>query len=218
MSVTFSALIGYFLGCINPAAMISVIKKYSLRDKGTGNLGATNVALLFGKKYGVIVMLFDIFKSFIAYHIAKTLFVSEACASMIAGVFAVIGHCFPFYLGFKGGKGLAAFGGIVLAFDPMIFALLLGIAVVLMLIVNYSFVVPYTGGLLFPLLAYIKSGNAAICALAAVAGALIMCRHFENVVKAMRSTDITVRAFYKRVLKKHKVESDADLGTNDTNE
>lgn len=203
MYIPFSILIGYLFGCINPAAIISKVKNKKITDKGTGNLGATNVTLVFGKRYGAFVMIFDIIKAFSAYHVARILFAAHATyAAMIAGLFSIIGHCFPFYLRFKGGKGLASFGGLVLAFDPIVFIILLSFALVLMLIVNYSFVVPYSGSILFPVLAYFATFDVTVCILAMLAGLLIMYKHFENIIKAHNSKDIKVRDFFKRVFKK----------------
>lgn len=218
MYIPVSILIGYLFGCINPAAIISKIKHKKLTDKGTGNLGATNVTLVFGKKYGAFVMLFDIIKAFAAFKVAKLIFATNALyAGMIAGFFAVIGHCFPFYLRFKGGKGLAAFGGFVLAFDPIVFLMLFGFALVLMIIVNYSFVVPYSGSILFPVLAYVHTGDLIVFGFAALAGVLIMYKHFENILKARKSKDIKVRDFFKRVFKKNN-EPENVSATADTNE
>ena len=202
IDITLGAVIGYIIGCINPAAIISKVKHKKLRDKGTGNLGATNVTLVFGKRYGAFVMIFDIIKAFVAYHVTRLIFTASAYAAMVAGAFAVIGHCFPFYLRFKGGKGLAAFGGFVLAYNPIVFLMLLGFAMLLMIIVNYSFVVPYSGSIFFPVLVYLHSSDWVLCLIAALAGLLIMYKHFENIIKARDSKDIKVRDFFKRVFKK----------------
>lgn len=125
MAYIFSVIIGYLLGCLSPAALISKIKRKNLRKNGTGNLGATNVMLNFGKRFGALVMLFDIFKAFAAYKLAELLFPSAAFVGIAAGFAAVVGHVFPFYMKFKGGKGLAAFAGMVLAYNPWLFLFLL---------------------------------------------------------------------------------------------
>ena len=202
MDIGVSIVLGYLLGSLNPAALISKIKRKALQDKGTGNLGATNVTLVFGKRYGALVMLFDIIKAFVSYHVARLLFSASLYAGMIAGAFAVVGHCFPFYLRFKGGKGLAAFGGFVLAYNPVIFLILLTFAVLLMLIVNYSFVVPYSGAILFPILVLLDSSDLILFSIAGLAGLLILYKHFENILKVRSAKDIKVRDFFKKVFKK----------------
>ena len=117
-------VMGYSFGCINPAAALAVRKKKNLREIGTKNLGATNAAVAFGKKYGVLVMVIDILKSFISVKLARILFPQLYIAGLVAGGSAVMGHIFPVQMKFKGGKGLAAFGGLILAFDPMMFLML----------------------------------------------------------------------------------------------
>ena len=216
MNYIICVLIGYLLGCLSPSALIAKIKHKNLRENGTQNLGATNVSLVIGKKWGVAVMLFDIAKSFFACKIAEHI-LDEEHIGLVVGLFAIVGHVFPFYMHFKGGKGLAAFGGFVLAFDPIVFLLLLGFALILMIIVNYSFVVPYSGSILFPVLAYVHTGDLIVFGFAALAGVLIMYKHFENILKARKSKDIKVRDFFKRVFKKEN-EPENVSATADTNE
>ena len=68
MDLVLCIVLGYLLGSLNPAALIGKIKHFNLRKHGTGNLGATNVLLNFGKGFAAVVMLFDIFKAFAAFH------------------------------------------------------------------------------------------------------------------------------------------------------
>ena len=119
-----SLLIGYLFGGLNPAAMVAAVKKVNLRERGTKNLGATNVTLTVGMRYGVAVMLFDVMKAYISVKLARLLFPKAAAAGLLAGCGAVVGHIYPVYLKFKGGKGLAAFGGMILAMDPVLFLIL----------------------------------------------------------------------------------------------
>ena len=120
-----SLLIGYLFGTLNPAALLSKIKKKDLRRVGTNNLGATNVMLNFGKKYGALVLVLDMAKTVIACMIARLAFPSSHTATIVTGIGAILGHIFPFYMKFKGGKGLAAFAGLVFAFDPLVFLIML---------------------------------------------------------------------------------------------
>lgn len=204
MPIAISALVGYLLGCINPAAILARLKRKNLKELGTKNLGATNVSLIIGKKWGVFVMLLDIAKAFFASVFAKKLFPTFALAGLIAGVCAVVGHIFPFWGGFHGGKGLAAYGGMVLGYSPKIFIFLLILTVLLMIIVNYSFVMPYAASLLFCLMATLSAKNPFVFLLTALAGGLIMWKHFENVQKAKRKEDIQIRAYIYNLFHKEK--------------
>lgn len=200
---TLSCLImSYLFGCVNPALIISKIKKKNIRRSGTGNLGATNVMLNFGRGLGAIVMVFDILKAVIAVHVARIICPSVRLIGLLAGTCAVLGHMFPFYLKFKGGKGLASFGGLVLALDPTTFLTLLVLGLTLMLIVNYSYVMPFSAGALFPIIYGIKTGSTATFMISAFIGGLIIYKHYENRGKARRGEDLKIRETFKQMIKR----------------
>lgn len=201
MEILLCVLIGYLIGSINPAAFISRLKKTDLRTQGTQNLGATNTMLVLGKGYGALVMLFDIAKAFISVKLAKLIFPAFTLAGIIAGSAAAAGHIFPFYMKFKGGKGLAAFGGLILGVDPTLFMILLVTALVLMFIINYSFAMPMSAGVLFPILYAVRTGDAAATVIASAVSVLVMYKHFGNIGKAMRGEDIKVREYAKKLLR-----------------
>ena len=204
MERVLSLIIGYLIGAINPAKIISLIKKQDLKESGTKNLGATNVMLHFGKVLGLIVMIFDIFKAFLSYNLAMVIFDELPVCGLYAGFGAVLGHVFPFYLKFKGGKGFATFGGIVLAYSWKMFIILLIIAVSLMLICNYTFAMPYSGSILFTVYVGIDSASIEVTCLTALIGLFIMAMHFENLKAAVLGTDMQVRPFVKKMFTKNK--------------
>ena len=200
MNYFLSLLLGYGLGCLNPAALLSKIKKQDLRKVGTHNLGASNTLLVMGKKWGALVMLFDIFKSFFSAKLAKWLFPQLYAVQLVAGLGAVLGHIFPFYLGFRGGKGLAAFGGMVLAYDPLLFCVLLAFGLVMMLLFNCSVAMPMSAAPLFAILAGIRSQSFAVFVLAAVSAAIIVIKHWSNIKKARNGNDVKIRSFVRNGL------------------
>ncbi len=211
MEIALTVLIGYALGCLSPAALFSKLKKHDLRSEGTGNLGATNVTMVMGKGFGAFVMLFDIFKGAMAYILPRLIFPGSAYfkyIGLIGGLSAMLGHVFPFYLGFKGGKGLAAFGGVVLAYDPLMFLLLILSCFVLMIIVNYSFILPFTGAALFCVFASIKELDLIVFGLTALMSAMIIWKHSSNFTKAKHSKDIKVRDYIKKHIFGKKLEEE----------
>ena len=117
MDYAFAAVAGYLLGSSNMAYWISLIKKVDIRANGTGNLGASNATVLLGWSAGVLVAVHDIGKAFLAVVLAKWLLPGAEYGGVVAGVACVLGHIFPFYLKFKGGKGLASFLGMLAALD-----------------------------------------------------------------------------------------------------
>ncbi len=197
MDIIYVAFLGYLLGSISPSALISKLKKKNIREHGTGNLGALNTLINFGKKAGIFVMLFDIAKAVISVNLAKYLFPSLIYSGYIAGGAAVIGHMFPFYMRFKGGKGLAPFAGFVLANDPMCFLFLLIFGVTLMLIVNYSVALPFSVAVLYPFMAAYHAQSAAILGLTLIVSVLLIVKFHGNFLKALRGEDTKVRDFIR---------------------
>lgn len=200
MNYVLSLLLGYGFGCLSPAALLSKIKHLDLRKEGTHNLGASNTLLVMGKKCGALVMLFDVFKSFFSAKLAKWLFPQLYAVQLVAGLGAILGHIFPCYLGFKGGKGLAAFGGMVLAYDPLLFCVLLGIGLALMLLFNCSVAMPMSAAPLFAVLSGIRSHSLAVFGLAAASAAIIVVKHWSNIEKARSGNDVKIRSFIRNGL------------------
>lgn len=204
MQSILSVLIGYFLGCLSPAAFLGRKHNKDLRKEGTGNLGATNTLIVLGAKNGILVMVFDIAKAFIASRIAKHLFPRQYYAGLLAGTGAVFGHCFPCHMKFKGGKGVASFAGMMLAHNPVIFLILLIIGLIMMLVINYGVATPVTAAVLYPVISLAFSGDLWIFGITAVASILIIVKHWSNIGKAMRHEHDTVRDFFKARLTSHK--------------
>lgn len=195
MQILFCLIIGYLLGSLSPAALMSKLKKMDLREHGTKNLGATNTILVFGKKYGIPVMVFDIFKAVLAVKLARILFPAFSLAGLLSGSAAVVGHIFPFYLKFKGGKGFAPFSGMVLAFDPLLFVVLLVVCTALVLIFNCGVVMPILGAVLFPILHGIHTGSITAFLIAGSLSVLMIIKHYDNIQSVRRKEDLKVRRF-----------------------
>lgn len=191
-------LLGYVLGTLNPAALIASIKKVDLRKLGTRNLGATNVALNIGKRYGLFVMLFDMAKAYTAVKLAQVLFPALAVAGLAAGTGSVIGHIFPAQMKFKGGKGSATFGGMILALDPMLFLTLLIFGILVTITTGYTFLLPVSAAAVSPLTAglYFKSLAAGVLLLPAAA--LILYKHRENFRRIREGTEASLRTLRNR--------------------
>lgn len=190
-----SAAIGYGLGQLSPAALLSKIKNIDLRENGTGNLGATNAMLVFGKVYGILVMLFDVFKCFFAIKLAKLMFAKFAFAGLVAGCFAVIGHIFPAYLRFSGGKGVATFAGMIMAYDIKVLLVLLGIAILIMVVTDTGHYGPVSAAILFPLWLLIRLRNMIVFGSVMAIGSLIIYKHNENFANKKQGKEMTLREF-----------------------
>lgn len=228
MKLLLSALLGYLIGSLNPSALISKLKKDDLRTHGTGNLGATNVNMVYGRMYGALVMIFDISKSVIAYKIAEhLLFKDDATYAVLAGMLAsgmaVAGHIFPFYMRFRGGKGVAAFAGMVIAYQPIFLLILVPICFSLMLIFNYGFMLPISGVVLFCIMATFCEKSVWIFIITAFVAVLIIMKHIPNIKKVATPDEIRARDYVKYHILKHSGVSknnnaaNADVDTDPTN-
>lgn len=197
MKYLLSLLIGYVFGLINPAALVSKIKNTDLKSVGTKNLGATNTFLSIGKTFGLLVMVIDVSKAYFAYKLCRFLFKELAISGILAGIGAILGHIFPFYLKFRGGKGLAAYAGLVLAHDPWTFLILLIFCTALMIAVNYSIAMPVSAAVSFPILCALKTQTLAVTLFAAFAGVIILVSHFEIALRIKNKEEAKVRDIIK---------------------
>ena len=107
-------LLGYGIGCLQSAYLVGRISNVDLRQYGSGNLGTTNALRVLGKKAGAITFVCDILKSVVGFLLCKMLFKEIELAGLYGCVGVILGHDFPFYLNFKGGKGIACMIGLVL--------------------------------------------------------------------------------------------------------
>ena len=134
-------IIGYFIGNIETGYIFGKIHKMDIRNYGSGNAGATNTLRVLGAKAGLVVFLGDFCKSLIPCLVVRFIFRDNVSLSYIymlyIGLGVVLGHNFPFYLGFKGGKGVASTAGIILALDIRIAVVCLIVFIITVAITRY---------------------------------------------------------------------------------
>lgn len=189
MHAVLSLILGYFVGCINPARMVAKKKNVDLKAEGTGNLGATNTALVLGKKAGYFVLFFDMLKSVFSYRLARIMFPQLGLAGLIAGIGVLVGHAFPVFAHFQGGKSLASFGGLVLVHDPLQFVILLALGIVMAFALNYGVYLAVTAATLFPIFSYLRSGSLPVFLATGVASAIVLLLHLGNLRRAITGED-----------------------------
>lgn len=193
MGYLISVVMGYLLGCSNMAYYLANVKKADLRGAGSGNLGASNATVLLGWRAGVLTAVHDIGKAVLAVLVMKLLFPELAHVGAVAGVASVLGHIFPFYLKFKGGKGFAAYFGMTLALNWKL-ALCVGIAIVLVtLITDYIVCGTVTTIVSVPVCIGITSGWIA-AAILCIATAVIFYKHRENFPRMLNGTELGLRS------------------------
>ncbi len=200
MKVFLSLILGYAFGCLNPAAWVGKRNHVNLKEAGTGNLGATNTTMVLGRKAGAFVLIFDVAKSFIAARLARWMFPQLTVSGMLACIGVILGHCFPVTMHFSGGKGLAAFGGMMLAYNPLVFVIVVLSGIGIMVLLDIGVAAPLLGTVLFPVLAYVFSHDIPTTVCAVIASAIILYTHLDNVRKTRNNADLKVKNYFRDVL------------------
>lgn len=189
---------GYFIGCINPAFIIGRIKGYDVRSSGSKNAGASNTVIMAGKLAGVLVALLDIFKAALSWRLCQALFPQFALAGIFGGVACILGHMFPVFLHFCGGKGLACIGGVVLAYDPATFLIMLAITCVIGFATNYIAIATVSIAAIWPVYYGVTTGFWAGAAVLAVPFVPILLRHVTNFRRIRAGEELRLNFLWKK--------------------
>lgn len=198
MQIVLCSLLGYLIGNINPAYILSRLKGFDIREKGSGNAGASNVTMVMGKKAGVFTALFDIFKAFFATVIAVHLFPQIRYAKILSGVSCIMGHIFPFLMKFRGGKGLACLGGVILSFNRTMFFSLLLFEAIIALKFDYICIVAPSGTVIFTLVYAFLTGDLTGTFMLAVVSVVIIFKHIGNFKKIRNGEEPHISCIWKK--------------------
>lgn len=182
-----TGVLGYLLGSV-PFGMVvaRVMGLGNLRDIGSGNIGATNVLRTGNKLAAFLTLVFDAGKGAVAVLIAQALLGEDA--AQLAGVCAFLGHLFPVWLGFKGGKGVATFLGILLALNFFVGLACCATWLVFALVFRYSSLAALTAAGLSPFwMMYFSYGQAILLGL--LLSILVYARHWANIKRLREGTE-----------------------------
>lgn len=187
-------IFGYVMGCFSTAYFVGRINRVDIRKYGSGNMGTTNALRTLGAKAGAITLIGDVLKAVIAILLVKFVFfpgdVKLDLLSIYTGLGVVIGHNYPFWLKFKGGKGMAATGGVMASLDPMIIPIGLPLFVLAILITKYVSVGSLVIAVLFPIWIAIRHpGDLHMLAVALVFMALAILKHRTNIKRILNGTE-----------------------------
>lgn len=200
-------VVSYLLGSLNFSIILSeVVKKKDIRKSGSGNAGATNMMRTYGIKAAVGTMLGDIFKVAIGILVAfailgvpmKYIFTNPADAAEIqrvmlykefAGLFCVLGHIFPLYFKFKGGKGVAACTGMVIIVDWRIALILFVIFVSVILVSKWISLGSIVIAILYPVFIFVFYKNWILSLVALLFTAIVIIAHRENIKRLIKGEE-----------------------------
>lgn len=181
-----AAIGGYLLGSIPFGLILTKLGGYGdIRDIGSGNIGATNVLRTGNKKLALATLILDGLKGAAAVLIAHCL-TDDFTIQMIAGLSALIGHLFPVWLKFKGGKGVATTLGTLLALKPMIGVIACGVWLITAVITRYSSLSALIAVAATPLAAYYLVGDPEFTALCGFIATLVWFKHRANIGRLVK--------------------------------
>ncbi len=186
-------VLGYILGSSNMAKYIAAIKKVDLSAGGSGNPGASNAVILMGWGAGVLTALHDIGKSALAVVLARLVFPDAAHIGAVAGVASVLGHIFPFWMKFKGGKGFASYLGMTIALNWKFAIVVLLLVVAVTLITDYIVAATTNTIIIVPICLGIASHSLVLALILLVGSAVIAWKHKDNYVRMYHGTEIGFR-------------------------
>ena len=193
------AIIAYLIGSINFSVILSKkVAGFDVREKGSGNAGTTNMLRSVGKKAAAITLICDILKGVVAILIAMLIVnivnsTNSALLVQIAGIAVIIGHTFPIFFKFKGGKGVATSLGVLIMSNWQIGLICLVFALILMALTKMVSVGSIAAAILYPVLTlfipdnYIVQGNYVIYSI--ILAVLIVFNHRENVKRLLNGTE-----------------------------
>ena len=193
MQYVIVILLSYILGSSNMAKYLAAIKKVDLTAGGSGNLGASNAVILMGWGAGVLTALHDIGKSALAVILARLVFPDAPYIGAAAGVAAVLGHIFPFWMKFKGGKGFASYLGMTLALNWKFAIAVLLLVVAVTLITDYIVAATTTTIVLVPIGLGLLTQSWILPLILLIASLVIAWKHRENYIRIYNGTEIGFR-------------------------
>lgn len=198
MSIAIIVICAYLIGSIPSALWIGKIFYHTdVRQQGSGNLGATNTFRVLGKKAGIIVTIMDVLKGTAAVLLPLLPFFADVqIHALILGVVAVIGHIFPIFASFRGGKAVATSAGVVLGYAwPLFLLLFVAFFITLKLtkMVSLTSMIVALIALIYSIIYLVLTGDFALFILIVILFTFIVYRHRENIKRIKAGTEPKVK-------------------------
>jgi len=191
-------VMAYLTGSIATAVWVGkIFHKTDVREHGSGNAGATNVIRVLGWKTGVPVLLIDVLKGWVGAMLPVFLNMADEGSAMItnyqiiAGLMTVLGHIYPVFAGFRGGKGVATIFGVLLAIHPLVTISCLGVFLCVFLISGYVSLGSMTAGISFPVLLFLffDSPSIYLKIFSIVVAIALLITHRKNIGRLLKGEE-----------------------------
>lgn len=182
------SVLSYIIGNMETSYIIAKnAAGIDIRKYGSGNAGATNVLRTLGKKAGIAAFLGDALKGVLAVILGRL--IAGEDGQIFAGLFVVIGHNWPVFLNFKGGKGIATTIGVMTAINPYIVAAIVPIGIVIIIITKYISLASISGMIIFPIVMLFTHQNIKLVLFSFILSIMALYRHRTNIKKLMEGTE-----------------------------
>ena len=190
MNQVLAAVIGYLLGAIPFGVLAGRAKGIDLRTTGSGNIGAANAFRNLGRGWGIAVMAGDVGKGVAGALVGRAL--TDDPWPILAGAAVMVGAIFPVWLRFKGGKGVAAGGGVMIGLFPLVSALVVPLWLVIVLATRYTSLASITAAAAFTPLAWAFGFDWPYLILAGAMSLLVIVRHRTNIGRLLSRTEARI--------------------------
>jgi glycerol-3-phosphate acyltransferase PlsY len=206
MTIAILIILAYLIGSIPTAVWVSKrIYGIDIREHGSGNAGATNTFRVLGSKAGSAVMLVDMLKGFLAVKLSLLSvfpWYSEQITNLqiFLGLAAVVGHIFPIWADFRGGKGIATLFGMILAIQPLVAVSLVGVFLAMLFLTRYVSLSSISASVAFPLLILFifRAPELSYRVFAIATACLVVLTHYKNISRLLHGNESKVPLFRKR--------------------
>ncbi len=201
MSILFNIAIlvlAYLIGSIPSSIWIGrYFYNIDIREHGSRNAGSTNAMRILGWKPGLIILIFDIFKGWLAVNLIHltSYYIPETGDfinfQLLLGMAAIAGHIFPVYVGFRGGKGIATLLGFVLAIDPFTTLICIGVFIITLLVTKYVSLSSMIAGFSFPVVVIFvfKTTTPSLVIFSLIISVLLLFTHQKNIERLLRKEE-----------------------------
>ena len=209
-SINILLLLGaYLLGSIPTAVWIGkYFYNIDVREYGSGNAGATNVFRVLGKKAGIPVLLIDVLKGFLAVSLANSsnyTFGSNQFINLqlVLGIASLVGHIFPIFASFRGGKGIATLLGIILAILPFAAFIAIGIFITVLMISSYVSLSSMTAAVAFPIIVIVgfKTTTPSLIIFSILIAIMVLITHQKNIERLLRREESKAKLINKKKMR-----------------
>lgn len=191
MYIILFIILAYLLGSIPSALIVGKIsKKIDIREHGSGNMGATNAFRVLGTKAGIIVTLADILKGTVAtlLPLLALIYIDVDVSRLFVGLFAVLGHTYPIFARFKGGKAAATSAGVILGVSPLMFGIVLLLFIIVLYLSKYVSLASMLTGIIASGIAFFISDRFLFFVILALT--IFVCiRHKDNIKRIINKTE-----------------------------